>query len=351
MRRETWIWIALISALIGLVLIGMWRMHEVQPLVLERRPEGIMSTSTMLIVVAPNDDLPRGEAALEAAERELRRTEALMSAWLDLSEVSRFNTADVGTFVMLSADVLAVMRAARDAFEQTDGTFDITIGPLIRLWKDAGKRGKLPLPDELKQAREQSSWDLIELRDDGALRRGEGVRVDLGGVAKGYAIDRAVTAMLNLDVEAGVVEVGGDVRVFGSLPDRSVWEVDIRDPFQSDNVVARLGLRDQAVCTSGNYARYISIDGKLYSHILDPRTLQPAGHVPSVTVVAPTAMQADIWATALSVLGESALKTLPADLHVLMLVGGPDEHRRWISTPGFAELLVTKPANLEVLGP
>jgi thiamine biosynthesis lipoprotein len=128
------------------------------------------------------------------------------------------------------------------------------------------------------------------------------VAIDLDGIAEGYAMDRAAEVLQRADVEGGTVDVGGDLRCFGRAPAGAGRPLDIRNPFAAANRGA-LAVGDGAVCISGSYARFSVIAGTRYGHILDPRTAWPAEVVPSATVVAPAAMTADVWATALSVLG------------------------------------------------
>jgi thiamine biosynthesis lipoprotein len=169
------------------------------------------------------------------------------------------------------------------------------------------------------------------------MKRASAARVDLGGIAKGYAIDRAAALLQSAGLSGGVVDVGGDMKCFGQPPDGSAWEMDIKDPFE-EGAMAVLQLGGGAVCTSGNYARFSVIEGKSYSHIVDPRSGRPAEAIPSVTVVAPDALTADVWATALSVLGEEGLALLPEGVDALMIVG-PQNAYQLLCTAGFAGML------------
>ncbi|MFW5844876.1 MAG: FAD:protein FMN transferase [Planctomycetota bacterium] len=157
---------------------------------------------------------------------------------------------------------------------------------------------------------------------------------------RGYAIDQAVAVLQAAGVN-GVVDLGGDVRASGLRSDGEPWRVQIRDPFRPE-VLMEVAVSEHAVCTSGNYARFLEIDGHRFSHIIDPRSCWPADAVPSATVIAPTAMQADIGATALSVLGEEGLTLLPEGCEALLVLGSADEARQ-VQTPGFARFQVTAP--------
>jgi thiamine biosynthesis lipoprotein len=145
-------------------------------------------------------------------------------------------------------------------------------------------------------------------------------RLDLGGVAKGYGIDRAFEALTSAGCDGVLVDVGGDVRVRGIDARGEPWLITVRDPFGGSNPVS-FELENGAVCTSGNYERFVTIDGVRYSHIIDPRTGRPADRLPSVTVVSGDAMTADAWATALSVLGPDGLGQLPRDVEALIVEG------------------------------
>ncbi|PIE17769.1 MAG: thiamine biosynthesis protein ApbE [Proteobacteria bacterium] len=312
----------------------------------ERRPQRIMGTSCRLMVVVRRSARSRAGAALQAAESALRDVERRMSSWIGSSELSRFNRGPADRAHPLSAPTLAVLKASRALFRRSGGAFDITCRPLIQLWRHAGKSGKRPTRAELRGARAASGWPDIALRKASATKTRASARVDLGGIAKGYGIDRAVDALRAQGAPGGLVDVGGDLRVYGLPPLADRWEVAIRDPFAPTRKQARLigtlAIKEGAVCTSGNYARFSTIEGKRYSHILDPRSGEPADAIPSVTVIGPDAMRADGWATALSVLGESGLARLPKGFEA-MLVLGKRGAARAVVTPGFAQLFRKRP--------
>jgi thiamine biosynthesis lipoprotein len=336
MRNKELMGGGLILALIILVSVGFWQTAHrpaVDRIAVVSRPRAVMGTSCMLAAIAHHPERRHAEEALEQAERTLRAVEARMSVWLADSEISRFNAAGAGEEVPLSPDTLEVLRMAREASTQTAGAFDVTCRPVIELWKQAGQRGVAPTETDLAGARRVSNWDLIELTDTGAIKRSDSACVDLGGIAKGYAIDRAAEALRRAGMAGGLVDVGGDLACFGRQADGQAWSVDVRNPFGS-SPLARILVRGAAVATSGNYARYTEIGDRRYSHIVDPRTGQPAETTQSVTVVAPTATTADIWATALSVLGPEGLGQLPEGVEVLMVVGVKEDHQV-LCTSGF----------------
>lgn len=295
---------------------------------------GVMGTDAALLVVYEGDQ-SAAQQALQAADRELRQVEALMSSRIEFSDIGRLNASPVGKAVKVSPATLEVLRIARDFTPASDGAFDVTVRPLLEMWKQAGQAQRLPTQQELSAARELVGWRHFELGDGTVTKLTDGATVDLGGIAKKYGIDRATEAMAATGVAGGMVNVGGDIRVFGPAPPRPgmaddgkgrKWTIGIRDPFGGP-MLAQVELASGSVCSSGNYERFVMIDGKRRSHIVDPRTAMPADMVPAVTVVGPTAMEAGLWATALSVLGPDGLDAMkrhnPA-LEALVITG--DEH-------------------------
>ncbi len=306
------------------------------------QPIGVMGTQCMLTVVVDSRVAVSARGSLLAGEDALRAIEARMSTYIELSELSRLNAAPAGEAVKLSPDTLAVLRLAKELHGRTGGAFDATCLPVFKLWARAGKVRRLPTDAEVAAARSAGGWDKIELLDGAARKTIDTAGIGLGGIAKGYAIDRAIEAMRAATCSGGLVDVGGDIRCFGLSPRGGLWRVAVRDPFGtgSDAFLGTLELTGLAVCTSGNYERYTEIGGKRYSHIIDPRTARPVDLAPSVTVVAPTAAVADGWATALSVLGPKGLDLLAPDsgIEAMIVVGGPEDYTVH-QTPGFAKLL------------
>ena len=314
------------------------------PTAVRYTPPAIMGTQcAMTAVVDPNSDVSAKDALLKA-EKALRAIEFRMSTYIQLTELSRLNAAEAGQTVKLSAGTLEVLRLAKRLHEQTDKAFDATCLPLFLLWGRAGKAKHLPTEAELAAARGACGWDKFELLASGARKTDANAGLGLGGIAKGYAIDRASETLRKAGCTGGLVDVGGDIHCFGRSPSRGRWRVAIRNPFGAQQFFGTLELTDRAVCTSGNYERFTEIEGKRYSHIVDPRTGRPVDFAPSVTVVAPTAAVADGWATALSVLGKKGLELLDADsgIEAMIVQGGPDDYEIH-QTPGFAKLLLKPP--------
>ncbi len=305
-------------------------------------PIQIMGTRCSLTAVPAKGQRRQAQRAITSAERALRLVEAHMSTYLRFSELSQLNRAPIGEAIKLSEDTMDVLRLSRLLETQTGGAFDVTCLPLFMLWAQAGKAGRLPGEAALAAARAKCGWDKWKLLEDSAVKSVEGAGFGLGGVAKGWAIDRATETIAAAGCTGALVEVGGDIRCFGRPGHKDKWIVAVQNPFdqEGNNFFGTLAINDAAVCTSGNYERFTVIDGKRYSHIIDPRTGKCVDFAPSVTVVAPTAAMADAWATALSVLGSEGFKLLDANsgIEAMLVVGGPTDYRIQ-ETPGFSKLL------------
>jgi len=335
---------AALVALVILVAVGIYGTDRLEAL--SAQPAGVMSTTCSLQAVAPAGKLQQGHDLLSAAEAALRDAEARMSIFLDGSEISRFNQAPAEQVVPLSESVREVLALSRQLAIDTGGAFDVTLLPILQVWRGCAAEDRLPTVEELRAAREASDWDQIVLGEEGAIKLKASARVDLGGIAKGYAVDRAVEAMMAQGARGGLVAVGGDIRCFGQTARRQPWRVGVRDPFwpEAAEPLAVLQLQGGAVSTSGNYFRYVTIQGRRYSHIKDPRPGPNLGRsveaAPSVTVVAPTAALADGWATALSVLGPDGLRLLKqaGEIKALMVVGTAD-HYQVLMSDGMESLL------------
>ncbi len=341
--------VVMLLAVLTVVSVLRLRCDSASPVLLSSQPVGIMGTECELAVVV--DGFGRNEranTALARAEAALRDVEARMSVYLDASELSKLNKAPAGRSIPLSPELMNVLSAAGQFHRQTKGAFDVTCYPLIQLWKRC-KAERLPSERELAETLKRIGMKNLQIAPDGVTKLADGVMVDLGGIAKGYAIDRAIEAMIQAGAVGGTVNVGGDLRCFGLGGDGKPWPVKIRHPFDKSRICATLSVTEAAVATSGDYHRYFEISGKRYSHIVDPRTgmALPAGYAPSVTVVSlpaggarPSAAVADAWATAVSVLGPEGIELINAHpgLEAMIITGTPDKYEIRMSK-GFQSLL------------
>lgn len=241
-------------------------------------------------------------AALDAAKiaqtliSEAQRLEAKYSLFLADSVTSQINAAPTDQGIPIDQETAALLDVAQQAFDLSSGLFDVTSGVLRKLWSNT--RSTIPDESEIAQTLELVGWNLI-VRDRSTIRLARaGMRIDLGGIVKEYAVDRLVTLAQENGVKAALINLAGDMRCFGSQ-----WQVGIRDPFSSAGVHSTISLNDGAVATSGDYERFIKIDGVPYSHLVNPKTGWPIKSFASVSVCSSTCSHAGILATTAMLMG------------------------------------------------
>ena len=242
--------------------------------------------------------------AMAAAFAEIQRINNLVSYYLPESEISRLNAAPAGEQVHLSRITLDALRRAKEISGLTGGAFDVTAAPLIKLWKQAISTGELPDEAALAAAREKVGYAKLELGDTWARKTADGVAVDLGGIAKGFAVDRAIAALKKAGITDALVSIAGDGYALGHQAKGRPWRIGIRNPSALDERIPDvLDLSNKGYSTTGDYEQYVEIGGMRYAHIVDPRTGQPERQAASVTIVADDSTTADSLATGVSVLG------------------------------------------------
>jgi thiamine biosynthesis lipoprotein len=270
-----------------------------------RRQAKVMGTVVGITIWG--DDEERAARAIAAAFDELRRIDALMTTWTDDSEVSRINAAAGSRRgVAVSAELFAVLEHAVAASRASGGAFDITVGVYQGLWKfDEDRDGTIPSPEAVAARVKLVGWRHIALDRRARTVRltRPGMRITLGGIAKGYGVDRAVAILHREGFTNFIIQAGGDLFASGRKGDRA-WRVGIRDP-RGDRATpfALTEIEDMTFSTSGDYERFVIKDGVRYHHILDPKTGRPATLCRSVTIMARDAITADGWSKAVFVLG------------------------------------------------
>jgi thiamine biosynthesis lipoprotein len=263
-----------------------------------------MGTEVRIAIFTEDEEGARRAAA--AGLKEIARLEGLMTTWRPDSEVSRVNAQAGVAPVHVSDEVLEVVEMAQRASRMSDGAFDITFEALHGLWKfDEDLEKKIPSDAEIK-----ARLPLVDYRQVAVDRRGKtlflkkrGMRINLGGIAKGYAVDRAVAVLRKAGFQNAIVQAGGDLMCAGDK-DGQPWTAGIRDPRGDRNdAFAALRLSNHAFSTAGDYERFFILDGQRYHHILDPKTGKPATRSRSVTIYAPSALLADALDDAVFILG------------------------------------------------
>jgi FAD:protein FMN transferase len=242
------------------------------------------------------------EAILRSAEAEVRRIELKYSRYRADSELSRINAvaADGGeTFV--DPETRGLIDFAQACHRKSDGAFDITSGLLRAGWDFKG--ASLPTQSALDRLLPRIGMDKVKLTDVGVAFARAGMELDFGGLGKEYAGDRAAEICVSLGAQHGFVDLGGDIRVIGPQPDGQPWRIGIRDPRDPALLIAEVRLQSGALATSGDYERFMEVDGRRYCHILDPRTGWPSSGLSSVTVITDRCLVAGSLATSAMVKG------------------------------------------------
>jgi thiamine biosynthesis lipoprotein len=270
-----------------------------------------MGVQVAITVYAP--DRPTGEAACRAAFARIAELDDILSDYRPTSELNRLCAQAGGPPVRVSEDLFAALSQAHALAERSGGAFDATVGPFVRLWREARKAGKLPTDEEWQAAAKLVGWRNVRL--DPAARTVElllpGMRLDLGGIAKGYALDQALLALREHGTPRALIAAGGDIVLGDPPPDRKGWRIRV---WQAEKGKRRLVLANCGVSTSGDTEQFVEIDGQLYSHIIDPRSGLRHGEPILATVVAPDATTSDSLATACVVLGEEEGQKLVASV-------------------------------------
>ena len=272
-----------------------------------------MGTEFRLLIEAA--DAPRAAHAAERAWRRLAELDKIFSDYRSDSEARRLAaSAPHAEPVPVSRELWTVCRFAQKLARETGGAFDVTVGPLSRLWRRAHRLRRLPRPDRLAKAREATGYrHLVVCPDRPAiqLRKG-GMRLDFGGIAKGYALDEIRKVLTDCGITVALIDGGGDVAALDAPPGEPGWPVRLREPGAPDRTRSYSLPPHWATATSGDRYRFVVLDGKRYSHLVDPRTGQAVRGRHEVTVLAPSAMEADALASACCLLTPEAVRRLLA---------------------------------------
>jgi thiamine biosynthesis lipoprotein len=262
---------------------------------------------------------------MEAAFREVQRIDFLMSHYREDSEISRVNRDAGKKETKVSPEMLRMIEQAIEFSSLSEGAFDITIGPVFRLWNF--REGKFPEEKNLRENLKKVGYRQIKIdrTRSSIFLQEEGMEIDLGAIAKGYAVDSASAVLKEKGIENFLVNAGGDLKVSGSKEKGVPWIVGIQHPRLPSQMVAKLSPRQAGVATSGDYKKFFIERGERYHHLLNPSTGTPARECQSVTVMAPSAMAADALATAVFVLGPKkglALVKRMNDVHAIIVDRG-----------------------------
>jgi thiamine biosynthesis lipoprotein len=264
---------------------------------------------TVCSITVLSNSRQKAAEAIEAGFHEIKKLEQLINFYSTDSEITAINRASGSHPVQVSRETMDIVKKAIEIAEFTEGVFDPTIGPLIKLWGFAGRKGQPAIP------REDAIIDTLKLIDYKKIKINEpvseifleqkGMEIDLGGIAKGYAADRAIESIKAQGIKAALVAVAGDIKAFGVKENSHPWKVGVQNPRgeKKEEIIFSLHLRDRAISTSGDYQRFFIERGKRYHHIINPVTGYPATEVMSVSVISSDGYVADSLSTAVFILG------------------------------------------------
>jgi len=228
-----------------------------------------------------------------------------VSVYIEGSDPQRLKAmSGSGKYISISHETDLILKEAAGVFEVTEGAFDVTIGPVKTLWGFDSGDYHIPDSSEIASYLERGNFRNLDMLAGKARITEAGLGIDLGGIAKGYILDAAVSWLQKKGIQSGLVEGGGDLRIFGPHPKRDFWRIGIQDPRgERGALIGIVSMKDRSIATSGDYERFFIRNGKRYHHILDPETGFPSQKAVSVTVIAPNALLADAYATAVFVMG------------------------------------------------
>ena len=277
----------------------------------------------------------RGDRALDEA----RRIDRMLSNYRADSELSIVNQNAARAPVKVSSELFQLLERCTEISRQSDGTFDITVGPLMKIWGFFKDSGHLPAPDAVRQVMSHVGYRHVILDPQGKTVRFDtsGIELDPGGVGKGYAVDRMADVLRENGVHSALVSAGGS-SIYGlGAPANSPqgWLIHIADPKNDEKTIADVHLKDLSLSTSGSYEKFFWADGRVYSHIMDPRTGYPAQGMLSVSVISPKTLDSEVWAKPYFILGAAWIqKHRPKDFSVFLCPDQTGEGCRWVTSSG-----------------
>lgn len=243
--------------------------------------------------------------ASETAFAEMTRLDAIMSNWKEKSEISEINRSQEGKWIPVSKELFEVISKGIDVSKSTEGAFDITVGKLLHLWGFYTSSPEKPLKEEIDKVLNSVGYKLIELDTEKHLLffKKSGVEIDLGGIAKGYILEKGFETLKTSGIKAGLINGSGDVYVWGKKPGDKLWNIAVEDPLNREKPLTVLPVTDTAIFTSGDYERRFVSENGVFHHILDPKTGMSASKCHGVTVIGKTINYVNGLSSAVFVLG------------------------------------------------
>jgi thiamine biosynthesis lipoprotein len=246
----------------------------------------------------------KAKQACRAAFDRTEQLEQIMSDYRPTSELMRLCAAPPKTWHPISSDLQRVLARGQAVADLSRGAFDMTVGPVVKLWRQARKAATLPLPSEVRETKARTGWSKLSLKPGQARLSQPGMGLDLGGIAKGDALDQAALTLRQKGVRTALIELGGDLFALGAPPGKKGWTIEVA------GTKYKVELKDQAMSTSGDTEQFIEFRGQRYSHIVDPRTGYGLTNRRLVSVIARNGLTTDPLSKVLSVLGPAQASTI-----------------------------------------
>jgi len=299
-----------------------------------RLESSVVAMGSAYSVVVYGEDRTRMEEAVDAAFAEVQRLDQMLSNYKPESELSEINRYAGERPVAVTQEMFDLLAACVEYSRESEGAFDITVGPLMKVWGFYKGTGRLPHRAEVLGAMERVGYRNIVLDATHRTVRfaKEGAELDPGGIGKGYAVDRMVDVLKQYGIDTALVSASGSsIYGLGAPPGEKGWKVEIRDPKNEKKSVAEVYLKNESMSTSGNYEKFFRAEGRIYSHIMDPRTGWPAQGVLSVSAVTPRTIDSEAWTKPLFVNGRAwAGKHKPAGLRAFFCEDTPEQTCAWL---------------------
>ncbi|MGO4821752.1 MULTISPECIES: FAD:protein FMN transferase [unclassified Flavobacterium] len=271
--------------------------------VTHRRTLSMLGSPFEMTVVAK--DIPEADHFIDMAVAETSRLEHLISDWIPTTTISEVNRNAGIKPVKVPKEVFDLVQRSIKISELTSGAFDISYASMDKIWKFDGSMTQMPTPEEIKNSVARVGYQniILDASNSTVFLKNVGMKLGLGGIGQGFIADKIKAMLVKEGVTAGIVNISGDINTWGKQLDGKQWKVGIKNPLNKDKIFATFPLEDSAVETSGSYEKYVTFNGKRYSHIIDTRTGYPASGIISVSVFAKSTELADALATGIFVLG------------------------------------------------
>jgi len=286
---------------------------------LEKSNQTTLALDTLVSVTCYGEGSDR---AAKAAIDEIKRIEAIFSPYIETSEIYKINHSAHFSPVEVSDEVISVLKKALEVCKLTDGAFDITIKPLVDLWNIKAENPTVPSDESIAQAKSKVGWTKVELSDSTVSLGADGMMLDLGAAAKGYAADCAVKVLREHGIKNAILDLGGNVYAMGRSEKGSPWRIGLQDPAGKRGEYFKAEeLSDLSCVTSGSYERYFESGGKIYHHIINPKTgyCADSGLI-SVSVIAKSSFEADMLSTAIFVMGADEFEKIRDNFDIVKYI-------------------------------